>query len=271
VQLKSAVQLKSVVRPSHGKDYFAMGQNNHTQQKKAHGKRATEARQSHIRAHDKEESHGKEGIQCTAKKSAMACRETMPCTALSSTAKEPLSCAHPFAMRKIVFFNFFISILFFLILMFISQLVLYFVDYLLVVLKTLCIYPCFLQYNILYIVIPTPIYIRVCRAYLARRTTKSALLDMALPCGLCCAYSGLCRANIAHGNARLSDSVSCAFGCLRYEVASQCRIFGVGCMRRSCMFYSVEINCLVLSISLNFWFNWLVHAIQYGIRAVRSA
>jgi hypothetical protein len=29
----------------------------------------------------------------------------------------------------------------------------------------------------------------------------------------------------------------------------------------------VEINCLVLSICSDFWFNWLVHAIQYGIRA----
>jgi hypothetical protein len=29
----------------------------------------------------------------------------------------------------------------------------------------------------------------------------------------------------------------------------------------------VEINCLALSISLEFWFNWLVHAIQYSIRA----
>jgi hypothetical protein len=45
------------------------------------------------------------------------------------------------------FFIFFISILFFLILMFIFQLVLYFVDYLLVLLKTMCIYPCFLQYK----------------------------------------------------------------------------------------------------------------------------
>jgi hypothetical protein len=31
--------------------------------------------------------------------------------------------------------------------------------------------------------------------------------------------------------------------------------------------FNVEINCLALSISLDFWFNWLVHAIQYGIRA----
>jgi hypothetical protein len=45
--------------------------------------------------------------------------------------------------------------------MFISQLVLYFVDYLLVLLNTMCIYPCFLQYNILYVVIPPPTYIRV--------------------------------------------------------------------------------------------------------------
>jgi hypothetical protein len=30
---------------------------------------------------------------------------------------------------------------------------------------------------------------------------------------------------------------------------------------------TVEINCLALSISSDFWFNWLVHAIQYGIRA----
>jgi hypothetical protein len=27
----------------------------------------------------------------------------------------------------------------------------------------------------------------------------------------------------------------------------------------------VEINCLALSISSDFWFNWLVHAIQYGM------
>jgi hypothetical protein len=32
-------------------------------------------------------------------------------------------------------------------------------------------------------------------------------------------------------------------------------------------FLRVEINCLALSISSEFWFNWLVHAIQYGIRA----
>jgi hypothetical protein len=44
--------------------------------------------------------------------------------------------------------------------MFISQLVLYFVEYLLVLLKTMCIYPYFLQYNILYIVSP-PTYVRV--------------------------------------------------------------------------------------------------------------
>jgi hypothetical protein len=45
-----------------------------------------------------------------------------------------------FAVRKIPF-SFFHFYFVFLILMFISQLVLYFVDYLLVLLKTMCIYP----------------------------------------------------------------------------------------------------------------------------------
>jgi hypothetical protein len=45
----------------------------------------------------------------------------------------------PFAVRDSSFFNFFIYVLFFLLLMFISQLVLYFVDYLLVLLNTICI------------------------------------------------------------------------------------------------------------------------------------
>jgi hypothetical protein len=61
-----------------------------------------------------------------------------------------------------LFFHIFsISILFFLILIFILQLVLYFVDYLLVLLKTMCIYPCFLQYKHTLHRHPPPTYIRV--------------------------------------------------------------------------------------------------------------
>jgi hypothetical protein len=52
---------------------------------------------------------------------------------------------YPFAVRILPFSIFFISVLLFLLLMFISQLVLYFVDYLLVLLNTMCIYQCFLQ------------------------------------------------------------------------------------------------------------------------------
>jgi hypothetical protein len=87
-----------------------------------------------------------------------------------------------FAMRATLcraqnnFFIFFISILLFLILMFISQLVLYFVEYLLVLLKTMCIYPCLLQYNILYIVIP-PKYIRV-----LEQTTLWAIFQSVIAC-----------------------------------------------------------------------------------------
>jgi hypothetical protein len=46
----------------------------------------------------------------------------------------------PFAVRDSSFFNFFIYVLFFLLLMFISQLVLYFVDYLLVLLNTMSLH-----------------------------------------------------------------------------------------------------------------------------------
>jgi hypothetical protein len=58
--------------------------------------------------------------------------------------------------------------------MFISQLVLYFVDYLLVLLNTICISPCFLQYNILYIVIP-PTYIRVSEQTMLRGIFQSVI------------------------------------------------------------------------------------------------
>jgi hypothetical protein len=74
-----------------------------------------EARQRLATAHDKEYSHGKDAFAVW----------------------------QPFAVRKQAFSFFFISVLFFLLLMFISQLVLYFVDYLLVLLNTMCIYSAF--------------------------------------------------------------------------------------------------------------------------------
>jgi hypothetical protein len=119
-------------------------------QRAKHGKRCT-------LAHGKEQTHGKEQSQRTAKKQ---------CTANSNTAhgkekrhgKDVFAVRQPFAVRIFIFF---ISVLFFLLLMFISQLVLYFVDYILVVLNTMCIYPdfCNTTYSTLSSLPPTHTYI----------------------------------------------------------------------------------------------------------------
>jgi hypothetical protein len=121
-----------------------------------HGKRASErtakkhSRQRPLRTHGKDAPHDKEGNERTTKRKA--------------TAKAPSIAVHPdyavrpnvvhgkgaFAMRLFLChaqYRFFISILFFLILYVYFQLVLNFVDNLLVLLKIMCIYPCFLQYK----------------------------------------------------------------------------------------------------------------------------
>jgi hypothetical protein len=120
-----------------------------------HGKISTSrtalfhARQSLTMTHGKDSRHGKKQKRRTAKNSArqrrtpLPCMATMPCATVTNTAKEPLPCGSPLPCVILAFSFFFIYVLFFLLLMFISQLVLYFVDYLLV------LYPCFLQYNIL--------------------------------------------------------------------------------------------------------------------------
>jgi magnesium-transporting ATPase (P-type) len=122
----------------------------------------SDARQRETKTHGKEERHDKGQRERTTK--------------IEGTAKAPTSAVHvddavhhvylhgndsfavrlvvlhgkgvfvvryPFVVRILPFSNFFIFVLFILLLMFISQLVLYFVDYLLVLLNTMCIYPCF--------------------------------------------------------------------------------------------------------------------------------
>jgi hypothetical protein len=117
-------------------------------------------------------THGKERSRRTAKTSATAKAHTSAVYVHYAMRhcdlhdKGAFAVQQPFAMRDSSFFIFFIYVLFFLLLMFISQLVLYFVDYLLV------LYPCFLQYNILYIVIP-PTYIRVSEQTMLRGFFKS--------------------------------------------------------------------------------------------------
>jgi hypothetical protein len=97
------------------------------------------ARQRGSRAHGKEKTHGKERSQRTAKNHRTA--KAGPAHGKeNSHGKGAFAVRQPFAVCIQVFSFFFISVLFFLQLMFISQLVLYFVDYILVLLNTMCIY-----------------------------------------------------------------------------------------------------------------------------------
>jgi hypothetical protein len=102
--------------------------------------------------HGKDSRHDKKQIRRTAKAHTSAVYGHYAVRHRDQHGKGAFAVRQPFAVRDSSFFNFFIYVLFFLLLMFISQLVIYFVDYLLV------LYPCFLQYNILYIVIPPPMH-----------------------------------------------------------------------------------------------------------------
>jgi hypothetical protein len=100
------------------------------------------ARQRGSRAHGKEKRHGKERSQRTAKKHYTAKagpvhgKKNSHGKKKTATAKVALPCGRPLPCAYKFFNFFFISVLFFLLLMFISQLVLYFVDYILVLLNT---------------------------------------------------------------------------------------------------------------------------------------
>jgi hypothetical protein len=112
------------------------------------------ARQRWTKAHGKESRHGNGRDERTAKKQstttaagahgkeyvhgkgAHLCR--VPCC---PARQRPLCRAASLCRAHITFFKKKNSVLFFLLLMFISQLVLYFVDYLLMLLNTMCIYP----------------------------------------------------------------------------------------------------------------------------------
>jgi hypothetical protein len=120
------------------------------------GRTATSsARQRGSRAHDKEKRHGKERSQHTAKNHRTV-KDGPAHGKENSHGKGGFAVRQTFAMCIQVFSFFFIFVLFFLLLMFISQLVLYFVDYILVLLNTMCIYPDFC--NTTYSTLSSPPY-----------------------------------------------------------------------------------------------------------------
>jgi hypothetical protein len=133
-----AVQLNSAVHRHTANISLPCDRNIVHDNEMAHDKCAIEhtatssTRQRGSRAHGKEQRHDKERSQHTAKN-----HRTAKADASARQRTQPRqSCL---CRAHTSFFIFFISVLFFLLLMFISQLVLYFVDYLLVLLNTMCI------------------------------------------------------------------------------------------------------------------------------------